>query len=355
MRRVCSRVGSVASASLWWGLLHTPTLRLVCHCLRQAVRAAGRHCLRQAVAHRTSQCVLWSCLALGILAASHAAAAQPQAESVELWYVSTRSLDECDLDSPQPGVFRSDVDGGWSASTLEAVTNAGDAPIVLLVHGNRADADGAVDFAWPVYDQLRELGGRCRLVIWAWPADRDPRPSAARRGGESGAGRHGERAVGAVRAADPADDPGRHDRLQPRLADHRRRLHLLHGESYAGRSLPGNTPAPRTPMRIVLAAGAMDQDALCTAEGDAPKWSDVQRILVTENHADRVLRWYPRMNRGRRGPAALGFAGPGCCDLPPEQLESVDLTCEIGRRHAWMYYAAAPSLRQRLPWYAFVE
>jgi hypothetical protein len=297
----------------------------------------------------------WGVLVLGIVAALPAAAAEPRADSVELWYVSTRSLDERDLDAPTPSVYRSDGNGGWSASTLEAVADAGATPIVLLVHGNRADADTSVEFASPVYEQLRELGGRCRLVIWSWPADQvrgGPRHDVAVK-----VARTDLESVLLARFVQRIPPAGRVGMIGYSLGSRiiGGALHLLHGEPYAGRTLPSKTPGPRTPMRIVLTAGAMDQDSLCTAEGDAPKWSDVQRILVTENHTDRVLRWYPRMRRGRRGPAALGFAGPACCNLPPEQIESVDLTCEIGNQHAWKFYSAAPSLRERLPWYAFVD
>ena len=131
-------------------------------------------------------------------------------------------------------------------------------------------------------------------------------------------------------------------------------LRLLDGESYAGRALPAETPRKRAPMRIALVAAAMDQDALCGDDGDLPPWRGVERLLLIQNSLDRILRWYPRLNRGR-GPSALGYAGPACCPLPPEQFELLDVTGQVGREHAWRYYVAAPQLQERLAWCAFLE
>jgi hypothetical protein len=307
------------------------------------------------VGHLVRSAIGWLLLATAWLAATPARAVGPPAGNVELWFVNTRALCEDDLSDPQPDVFRWAGDCRWEPSSPAALV-ASDAatPIVFTVPGNDTDADASVEFAWTVYERLQETGRRCRLIVWSWPADKIPgRPrrdahiKIARTDIES------HFLATFVRRLAPSTRVGMIGySLGARTIGGT--LHLLHGESYAGRTLPAAAAAKRAPMRIALVAGAMDQDALCGSDGSTPPWPDVERILVIQNRRDRVLRWYPRLNRGR-GPAAMGFAGPDCCAWPSERLELLDLTCPVGRRHAWMYYAAAPELRDRLPWYAFLE
>ena len=76
-----------------------------------------------------------------------------------------------------------------------------------------------------------------------------------------------------------------------------------------------------------------------------------ERMLVTCNPADPVLRWYPWLY-GRGGPEAMGFAGP--CGAAQDKLEVLNLICETGRCHAWDCYWGSPSLVARVAWYAFL-
>jgi hypothetical protein len=84
--------------------------------------------------------------------------------------------------------------------------------------------------------------------------------------------------------------------------------------------------------------------------------SQIERVLVTQNKCDRVLRLYRRLYV-RRGPEAMGHSGPICC-LPPgsgcEKIEVADVSCSVGRRHDWYRYQAAPAFVQRLAWYTFL-
>jgi hypothetical protein len=307
------------------------------------------------VARYVRSAIGWLVAAALGLAAAPVWADPPPAGDVELWFVSTRSLDEDDLADPQPEVFRFAGDCRWEPSSPAALVACDAAtPTVFLLHGNRTDADGSVAFAWPVCESLRETGRRCRLIVWSWPADKIPgRPrrdvhiKIARTDLES----HFLAAF--VRRLSPATRVGMIGySLGARTIGGA--LHLLDGASYAGRTLPAEAPRERAPMRIALVAAAMDQDALCGNDGNPPQWRGVERLLLIQNSLDRVLRWYPRLH-GRRGPSALGYAGPACCTLPSEQFEWLDLTCEVGRQHTWSCYLAAPQLQERLAWYAFLE
>ncbi len=105
-------------------------------------------------------------------------------------------------------------------------------------------------------------------------------------------------------------------------------------------------------MRAVFVAAAVDDTALlagrrrridAAVRGTAP--GDVQ----SRRRGAAALS--PHLER-RRGPEALGFAGPACLGgLGPEgtKLELLNLSCEVGRRHdriaTWRPAVSAPGWR----------
>jgi len=283
----------------------------------------------------------------------------PQPPNGSLWLIDTRGLSGCDpAREPDPKYWRCGPDRKWIAADLKAFLDADDpaVPTAFFLHGNRIDPGEAVELGSDVYAILRaEAQSRpFRFVIWSWPS---------------------ERIRGRVRR-DVQVKAARSDVESYYLADCIRRirpkvrislmgysfgaraiggtLHLLAGEEFAGRSLPG--PAPqRAPLRAVLVAAAMDNTSLLPDGSSGSVLKSVDRLLVTCNPADRVLRWYPRMERGR--PDALGYTGPAFrsrLDPDSKKLQVLNLSGEVGRRHKWECYLAAQSLRTRLAWYAFL-
>jgi hypothetical protein len=135
-------------------------------------------------------------------------------------------------------------------------------------------------------------------------------------------------------------------------------LDLLAGGTFAGRTLPdGAAPAKRAPVRAVLWAAAMGAGWLSPgyAAGDALSVAD--RILVTRNLCDPVLKFYPLMYRGR-GPQAMGYVGPACISRLGAEAEKVAILpveCSVGRNHDVKCYLRAGPVRAQLAWYTLVE
>jgi hypothetical protein len=132
-------------------------------------------------------------------------------------------------------------------------------------------------------------------------------------------------------------------------------LELLGGGCLAGQVLPDRTPG-HAPIRVMLAAAALDSDWLLPGHRDGLALGQVERMLVSIDPADRALHFYPRLY-GRGGPEALGSCGPECPEhLGPQavKLDLVDVQCEVGKVHDWSNYASAYSLMSRLGWYAFL-
>ncbi len=283
----------------------------------------------------------------------------PQPQKGSLWLIDTRALSGCDP-APEPGptYWRCGPDRKWTASDLAAFLDADDpaVPTAFFLHGNRVDPGEAVELGCDVYAILKaEAQSRpFRFVIWSWPSERIRGP--VRPGVQIKAARS---EVESYYLADCIRQ------IQPKVRISLMgysfgaraiggTLNLLAGEEFAGRRLPG--PAPqRAPLRAVLVAAAMDNTSLLPDGSSGSVLKSVDRLLVTCNSADRVLRWYPRIERGR--PDALGYTGPAFRSrLGPDskKLDLLNLSREVGRRHKWECYLAAQSLRTRLAWYAFL-
>jgi hypothetical protein len=108
---------------------------------------------------------------------------------------------------------------------------------------------------------------------------------------------------------------------------------------------------PGRPIRVMMLAAAMDFDWLepCSPEGMAPL--AVERVLVTQNCTDRVLKWYSHLY-GRHGPEALGYVGPA--GSAGGKLEVINLACEVGRKHDFRLYESSAAVNRRLGWYTFL-
>ncbi len=280
----------------------------------------------------------------------------------EVWLVSTREIPCCTPPAEaRPRFWRLAADRQWTASEPAAFFAADDpaVPTVFFVHGNRSDADDAIEEGWDVYQCLREqAGGRpLRFVVWSWPSDRIPgrirpdvRIKAARSDVEAG---YLAEALGAVPSRVPISLVGYSFGARTICGA----LALLSGGGASQGAGGQQEGAPRAPIRAVLVAAAVDDTALAPTGPGGGALEHVDRVLVTCNPADDALRWYRHMERWR-GPAALGFRGPACVTEPdPDhpRLELVNLRGEVGRNHTWDGYISAPAVRSRLAWYAFLE
>ena len=318
-------------------------------------------------------------LAIAVVAALSAPASQERAARADaplgdIWLLSTRQAACCGEHrlAEQP-VHLWQVEGGqWSSQSLDALRTIGrDDPrrTFIFIHGNRESLQSAITHAEAVRSKLERSGRKYRLLIWAWPSDR--------------VGRRQRPDVQLKHAYTPTQAGYLSDLL--RQLDHRQEVCLI-GYSFGARIAvesvarwaaaadatakptptagaagrigdPSDVPAVQTasapPIRLVLVAAAVDAGDLSPQGRFAAAARAAVQIAITRNRFDTALRFYPRMY-GRRGPQALGFVGPCGGDA---KLRVVELSCAVGKTHAWLCYAAAidpaiylaPDLQEHAP------
>jgi hypothetical protein len=283
----------------------------------------------------------------------------------QVWLISTRDMPHCCGPDASPEClryWRLDEDCRWSpadAATFAATDDAA-TPTVVFLHGNRTDAGWAVTKGIFTYESIRAaIGCRpLRFVIWSWPAERTCR-----------------RAKDDARLKADYSDVESYclaqwlNRLRPdvkvSLVGHSLgpriitgALHLLAGGELAGQHMAAETVAAwsggkRNPIRAVLLAAAIDADGLAPGGSNDRALTIVDRMLITRNGCDRVLRFYTRIDNGC-GPEAMGYVGP-CGIGDAKNAEVVDLAGEVGKIHDWRCYCTAASVCCRWAEYTFGE
>ncbi|MBN2022192.1 MAG: hypothetical protein JW809_05315 [Pirellulales bacterium] len=304
-----------------------------------------------------------SLLAVVIVFVPLAAATAREESPRQLWILSTRRAPGCDVQRMEQAELEYRVlNAGrtWTASDADAFHAADDpgVPTVFFIHGNQVDSCRAQSEGRTLQRALQGAapGQPLRLVIWSWPASRiggrireDVRVKAARSDAES---YYFARCLDRMDPRVPVGAVG-HSFGARVIAG---AMEMLAGGKVAGRSLPpGARPARR--VRAVFVAAAMDNGWLLPGWRNGQALAQLDRLLVTQNGRDRVLKWYPLMYR-RGGPEALGYTGPACpARLGPDRdkIEVLGLTCSVGKTHAWGDYLASSALRARLAWYAFLD
>lgn len=287
----------------------------------------------------------------------------------QVWLVSTRSAQRCgDLQASvgQIRYWRLDPENacGWLLSDAAAFHQGDDrnVPTTIYFHGARTDCDVAIEHGWGLYACMKQLaaGRPFRLVIWAWPADRTariPRRDMQREAAQTGPDAYFlASTLAETKAATPLCLIGYSFGAQIAAGA----MQLLAGGPMAGRCLPteaiGRWAAGPRPVRAMFVAPAVDADSLMPGHCLGMALGQIERVLVTQNCVDRVLRAYRRLH-GIGGPEAMGHSGPISCLAPGsgcERLDVADVTREVGKQHDWRLYQAAPSFVQRLGWYAFL-
>ena len=135
-------------------------------------------------------------------------------------------------------------------------------------------------------------------------------------------------------------------------------LHLAEGGALLGRTSEGTlADEDRRPFRVMLVAGALDCEWLLPESRNGLAGRAVERMFITRNCCDPVLRLYPRMRRCDSS-SALGFAGPaspGRLRQSGLDFEVVPVECQVGRDHGWHTYLRSSAVRSRLAWYAFLD
>lgn len=300
--------------------------------------------------HRTCLLTIVA-LAESLAMTAYAAAVRADAPRGDVWLISTRQARRCGdqrLAEQQIPLWQAAGDC-WNSRSLDAlkqIVREDPRPMIVFIHGNRESLQSAITDAEAVRGKLEASGQIYRLVIWAWPSDR--------------VGRRQRPDVQLKHAYTPTQAGYLADLL--RLLDYREEVCLV-GYSFGARiaveslarlAANQNSPAatlsgddgsagvscgserPARRIRLILVAAALDAADLSSRGRFAAAARVANQIIITRNRFDPALRFYPRMY-GRRGPPALGYVGP--CGGGPN-LHVVDLSCAVGKTHAWLCYAA---------------
>ena len=283
----------------------------------------------------------------------------------QVWLISTRqaplSCTTADANTQEFGYWRLGADQQWISADCEAFVATDDpaVPTSVFIHGNRISCQAAFSTGMTTYRHIvKQAPGRpFRFVIWSWPADhirgrnrQDVQVKACRSDVQS------------LYLAQCID------RMNPEVSVSMMgysfgarvitgAMHILSGGRVAGREMAEPAAPRRAPLRAILVAAALDNHWLLPGHRNGLALSQLDRVLITRNCCDPVLKWYPLMYH-RGGPQALGYIGPACtAQLGDEaqKLELLGVTCSVGKDHAWLSYLRAPGLQSRLADYSFLE
>ena len=228
-------------------------------------------------------------------------------------------------------------------------------PTIVVIHGNRTDMAEAICMTWDVYHHAASSAGDdrpLRIIAWSWPAEKirgrmkeDFRVKAER---SDLVGFHVAWLLRRINADVPVSLVGYSYGARVISAA----MHLAGGGEVAGYALGGEHPPRRGPVRAVLVAAAMDNHWLLPEGCHGLAVGQVDRLTLTVNCADRVLKRYHRLY-GRGGPDALGYTGAvGLGDLGPAagRVEQIDVSGYVGKAHRWSVYIQSPGVTAALQW-----
>lgn len=270
-----------------------------------------------------------------------------------VWVISTRHLgcpSSCEGPAPNFQVQRYDGATGWAEASLEQLLadGASPRPTVIYVHGNREDAAMPRRRGLTAYRSLieaRKDPPPLRFLIWSWPAEpiRGPRRDALAKAVRSDCEAY---YLGQFLAAsNPQARVGLFGfSYGARIITGA--LHLLGGGTLVGLKLPEGTATGEHHARVVLMAAALHNYWLLPDNAHGKCWSQIDRLLVQFNPCDRLLRFYPLLDRCTR-PQALGYTGflwSGQLADDASRLEQQNVCCEIGHEHFGPTYIESPAI-----------
>lgn len=286
-------------------------------------------------------------------------------QNADAWVISTRCVPASCPTGIGPESFSYRVAAGacsdWEQSDAARFfdSTAVNEPVIVFIHGNRTDSCEAIQDGWPVYERLRsESGGRhFRFVIWSWPAERvrgGPRKDALVKAARSDTQSF---YLAAWLERLPASTPVTLIGYSFGARVIGGALQLSEGGPLLGRTLPAITEQQdRRLLRVMLVAAALDCEWLLPGNRNGLAPQAVEKMFITKNCCDHVLRFYPRMRRCDSS-SALGFTGPAAPGRLVEaglSFETVPVECQVGKDHAWHTYLRSHAVRSRLAWYAFL-
>jgi hypothetical protein len=132
----------------------------------------------------------------------------------------------------------------------------------------------------------------------------------------------------------------------------------LHHLAIVPSSEGGSLPPARVPLRAVLVAGALDNYWLRPGSRNGLAVSQVDRMLITVNPQDRVLKHYHLiygLRDDRQALGATGAAGLGRLGEEREKVDHINVSRQVGSEHDWRRYLLSPLVGRMVPYALFVE
>lgn len=283
----------------------------------------------------------------------------------QYWRISSINAPLCDFDPSKLEYFLYNCHGGWVRSSYEAFL-AADHPAVatsFFMHGYFPQrritiprmVESSTEGGWLAYRKLCPPGRPFRLVLWSWRGEREQRsrlvPNMRKK--MAWAELQGWYMAWVVDQMNPlvpvglvADSLGASGVTSA--------LHVLGGGSLAGRTLERVHP-DRLPLRAALVAGTMNNYWLLPGQRHGLALSQVERMIITVNPRDRMLKLYTLFEVGG-GARAVGETGiPNGGRLGPyrDRVVYFYVTEYLGGKHWWRKFMGTPAITARLSPYAF--
>ena len=276
----------------------------------------------------------------------------PDGSTPDVWVVSTRRLPEiCRMPfSAHPIVERLNENNCWERSDLASLLSDPTQPLIVFVHGNRYKPSEA-------HEQgvlLAKRSAACcpnapsvRTVIFSWPSEQDGillRDGRAKYDRAFTEGHYLAWLLGRVEPERPVAIVGYS--FGGFIA--MEALEDLAAEEKAGRTdfQPWiNRPGQ---LNVVLVAAALRCDALAPRGPYHEALECVDRLILINNSSDKVLRFYPFLERTNRA-QALGYVGmPGRWASPHLEFAQINAAPIVGKHHRFQLYLHSPSLSKRI-------
>ncbi len=275
--------------------------------------------------------------------------------SNELWIISTRNLPPLRCGSEPhaftPCVRRYICGQGWQKSSLDDFLAGDDGAHVTMVfvHGNDTEYDEAIDMGRTLYNRL--VNTRCevpptRLVIWSWPSEKDL--VRVRKAAQEAACRTNSEGFYFAEFVDLLPDDSVYSlcgySYGARIVTGG--LQVLGGGAVAGHSLSVRQHPDHQPANVMLLGAALDNNSLLPGMRHGLALSQVERMVILFNPADRVLFWYQHLWQ-RRGPQALGSTGQVAASrlgADRAKLTQINVEAQLGGRHSWQYVSGSPTV-----------
>ena len=271
----------------------------------------------------------------------------------QIWLIGTGQANSCwpcDDYRPPLKYFRLVGHRHWHRSNMEAflAEDRSTALTLFWVHGNRVDPILARRRGLAVYRALVAASHDerpIRFVIFSWPSTKvrgqlfDIRLKARL---SSPAGCQLAWVVDNIAPETPIGMIGYS--FGARVITEA--LHVLGGGRVCDVRLRERKHPERRSVRVVLAAAALGDDWLLPGYKHGKALSQVERMLLLNNHCDWVIRWYQLVERrdrsqalGRNGMASIEALGDDAC-----KIEQFDVYDHLGRSHDVSLYINCPHL-----------